>query len=198
MIHKIFHPDTDPNTGPVDPLASLEKSTDAQKHMTNIQIPRLEALQTASDHYSADPYSQSLRARKRFRQEKKVSREKEALDTKIKDTYALPEGLSLVEDSEEMRKEAKETWLKGRQEIREREPKRRKNITTSIEVAPIAPPRSSGSLRVPKSCEDLSTRAISTSSLRARILENTARHRGLTSASLNSKKSSYIISGLRR
>lgn len=189
--------DTDPNAGPVDPLAALEKSTEAENRMKNVQIPRLEALQTVSDVYSSDPYSQSLRARKRFREEKKVIQEKEASDRTIKDVYALPETLALAEESDAAKAEAKEGWIKGRQEFNERAAAKRRRITAPIEIAPSRSSSTTSSL-VSKASK-LTSRATSVSSLRAKILENTARQRGSSSTSGFLKKPpDAVIKGIHR
>lgn len=97
-----------------DPLAALEKTTDAQNHLTKVQIPRLESLQSASEHYNADPYAHSTRIRKRFREEKKIEQAKQKANDEIKGRYGLPASLSLVEDDEQAKQEAKEEWIKAR------------------------------------------------------------------------------------
>src|ERR1700733_8388626 len=87
--------DTDGSTSVTDPLAALEKTTDAQNHLTKVQVPRLESLQSVSEHYNSDPYSLSLKVRKRFREEKKLDKAKKAVDDGIRGKYALPEDLTL-------------------------------------------------------------------------------------------------------
>ncbi|KAJ3804887.1 DUF572-domain-containing protein [Lentinula aff. lateritia] len=144
--------DTDGNAAPIDPLAALEKTTDAQIHQTKVQIPRLESLMDVSDRYNSDPYSLSLKARKHFREDKKIWKEKEKSDTQVKDRYALPTNLNLAEEDGESIKEAKEQWRMGREEILLRDSKRRKLVVESSIV--------------PSS---------SIESLRARVLINTAR-----------------------
>lgn len=163
--------DTEGNAGPADPLAALEKSTDAKNHQTKVQIPRLESLMDVSEQYNSDPYSLSLKVRKHFREDKKVRKEKEKLDTQVKDRYALPTTLSLVTEDAETIKDAKEQWQKGREEISLRESKRRKlGVQTSIM------PSSSRSLRPNSTSSSLKTSSSSAAeSLRARILGNTAR-----------------------
>ncbi|KAJ4495135.1 DUF572-domain-containing protein [Lentinula edodes] len=154
--------DTDGNSAPVDPLAALEKTTDAQIHQTKVQIPRLESLMDVSDRYNSDPYSLSLKARKHFREDKKIWKEKEKSDTQVKDRYALPTNLSLAEEDGETIKEAKEQWRKGREEILLRDSKRRK---LAVETSVV--PSSSG-------LSSTSSSAV-VESLRARVLINTAR-----------------------
>jgi len=63
--------DTDKNPSDSDPLADLEKMTNAKKHMDDVQIPRIESLQNVSEYYNSDPYSFSSKARRKFREEKK-------------------------------------------------------------------------------------------------------------------------------
>ncbi|EEB97310.1 hypothetical protein MPER_03403, partial [Moniliophthora perniciosa FA553] len=154
--------DTDGNVAPADPLAALEKTTDAQNHHKNVQVPRLESLMDVSDHFNADPYSLSLKVRKQFRQDKKIRLEKEKADGKVRDRYALPTTLNLVEDDEKALQEAKEQWERARQEKQSRDNKRRR-------------------LPIQTSITSLSSRSASSSSsgaagsLRARILNNTAK-----------------------
>lgn len=147
--------------------------------MNQVQVPRLEALQTVSDHYSADPYSLSLKARKRFREEKKVEREKQESDEKLKSTYGLPEVLSLSEESEESRADAREHWLKGREALRLQDDSKRRKLVRETDIVPIS---RSKVLTAPQALSARTTgrqgpsSASAVSSLRARILENTARH----------------------
>ncbi|GBE88487.1 hypothetical protein BKA93DRAFT_81427 [Sparassis latifolia] len=164
--------DTDPNGGPVDPLAALEKSTDAQNHMNQVQIPRLEELQMLSDHYSVDPYMRSKKVRQRFRTEKKLDQARRAADDTLKSTYALPEELALTVESEDSRAEAHKHWEKERLALEVREKAKRRMVGRPPETAPTASSRPS--LLHKKLSAGPPGSAIS--SLRARILENTARH----------------------
>jgi len=100
--------------GPSDPLAALEKTAEAVKYSAAVQAPRIESLQSLSDRYSADPYSHSMRMRKKFRIQKKIDKAQQAADDAVKSKYGLPETLGLVPDSE-VAAEAKEGWVKGRQ-----------------------------------------------------------------------------------
>lgn len=164
-------PDTDPNAGPVDPLAALEKSTDAQNHMNNVQVPRLEAIQSLADHYGSDPYSLSVKVRKRFREVKKIEKKQEAADTQVKGRYGLPEELKLTAETEETRLEAKEEWSKAQKELAARESKRRK-----LEPIGLVPRAStSSSLSARSTGASGSGRSSAADLLRARILQNTAR-----------------------
>ena len=170
--HSSCHSDTE-GKAPDDPLAALEKTTDAQTHLTKVQVPRLEALMDVSEHYNSDPYSLSTKVRKRFREDKKIRKEKEKADDQVRDRYALPSTLSLVEEDADARKEAKEEWAKGREELLSRERKRRKlPVETSLKVS-----YSSSSSRASGSRGSTSSSA--SDALRARILGNTARRSSL-------------------
>jgi len=155
----IHDPDKEPD-GSIDALAALEKTTDAKRLMETVQKPRIESLQGMSEHYNADPYSLSVRVRKRFREEKKVELAKRQADEAIKGRYGLPETLRLLEEDEKAVQEARSQWLNRRLAYGEQESKRRK--VCSI-------PSSSSSVN-------------SVDSLRTRILQNTAKK---TTASRN-------------
>ena len=174
----IYLAETDPNQGPVDPLAALEKSTDAQNHMNNVQVPRIEALQDLADHYGSDPYAHSLRVRKRFREQKKVDKAREEADEAIKSAYGLPEVLALSAEDEETRAKAREEWEHARQALQEREGSKRRKLGTEVGIVPRVthaggPSRSS---RAGTSTSRGGGDAVS--ALRAKILGNTARQSG--------------------
>jgi len=167
------------NAGPSDPLAALEKSTDAQNHLKNVQMPRLESLQVVSEHYNSDPYSLSSKVRKRFRAEKKAEKEKEAADEGIKDRYGLPETLSLLQEDDRTKSEAIQEWEKERRELELRENSKRRRLasegiamstSSTIKLSQSRP----GSVQSSGSTVRLGSSS-AVSSLRARILENTAR-----------------------
>lgn len=69
-----------------------------------------------SDKYNEDPYAASVRARKRFREVKKVEKAKEAVDDGIKSRYGLPAELKLLEEGPSEADEARREWLKARRE----------------------------------------------------------------------------------
>ncbi|KAG1735791.1 DUF572-domain-containing protein [Suillus lakei] len=156
--------DTEGKAGPADPLAALEKTTEAQNHVTKVQIPRIEALQGVSDRYNNDPYALSSMVRKRFRAEKKIEAQKRADDDMLKDKYGLPEELKLIEDDAEVKHQARDEWAKARMKYEaERNSKR---------------PR----LSIPSSFGSRSRPTLDpVSSLRARILDNTRRSSTLAS-----------------
>ncbi|KAA1467368.1 DUF572-domain-containing protein [Dentipellis sp. KUC8613] len=165
--------DTEGKEAPVDPLAALEKSTDAQTHATKVQAPRLEQLQDASDHYNSDPYTLSRRVRKRFREEKKVEKEKAEVDRNIKERYGLPAELSLIRDDEKSTAEAKEEWLKGRQNLASTDAAKRRKLALDAPLlsSTSSRARASGSTTMPSA----STSSSSLANLRTRILANTSR-----------------------
>ena len=137
--------------------------------MNNVQKPRIESLQTLADHYGSDPYSLSLKVRKRFRVEKKVEKEKQEADKELKGKYGLPEELSLVAaEDEDIRTQAKEDWLKGRQALQSSQNAKKRKLV-EIGVVPSGP----SSRAAPKAGPSSSTDPVA--SLRARILGNTAR-----------------------
>ncbi|KAI6099833.1 DUF572-domain-containing protein [Pisolithus sp. B1] len=129
-IH-VFFEIPENNSATTDPLTALEKSTDAHKHLTNVQIPRLESLQDLSDHYNNDPYARSAVVRKHFRAEKKVEAAKRADDDRIKGRYGLPETLKLLEDSDEARNEAREEWERGRRQLEAQSSIRKARLSSS-------------------------------------------------------------------
>lgn len=174
------HSDTDKEGVVVDPLAALEKTTESKHHMENVQKPRIESLQSASEHYNSDPYSLSLKARKKFREEKKIDAKKRQADDSLKGRYSLPAELSLIEDDVQAINDAKSQWKQAQEERQLRESKRRKLLETSISV-PVPASRTSGS----------SSKTATLDSLRTRILQNTAK----TSASLRSNSSLSRLPG---
>jgi coiled-coil domain-containing protein 130 len=152
--------DTEGKSGPVDPLAALEKTTNAENHLNQVQIPRLELLQNVSEHYNSDPYTLSLRVRKRFREEKKIEQERVAADNALKSKYGLPEHLELIPDDDDTKAEARREWEKGKAELRAKEgPKKRRT----------------GRPMLPSKTTTTATSNAAASSLRAQILGNSQR-----------------------
>ncbi|KAF9523547.1 DUF572-domain-containing protein, partial [Crepidotus variabilis] len=115
--------DKDP-TAALDPLATLEKTTDAKRLVETVQKPRIESLHSVSEHFNSDPYSLSLKARRKFREEKKIELRKRGLDNELKGRYGLPKNLSLLEDDEKAVEEAKFQWLAAKEEHAARDPSR--------------------------------------------------------------------------
>lgn len=152
----------------------LEKSTDAQNHLTKVQAPRLESLQAVSEQYNADPYTLSTKVRKRFREEKKIEKQKRDADDQIKGKYALPETLGLVPDDDDAKDEARQAWEQGRRELELRERSKRRRLAIDVTSIPaVAPSREQRKLAASSSKRSQPHNTVT--SLRARILENTAR-----------------------
>jgi len=152
--------------GPVDPLVALEKSTDALKRQETIERPRIESLQSASDHYNTDPYALSKKVRNRFRAEKKAEKAIKAKDDEIKRRYGLPESLGFVrEDDRALNVEAKEQFQRARRKLEVDEDAKARKLAVQDG------PATSRLDRIP-SCSS------SKSSLSATILRNSLRHPG--------------------
>ncbi|KAF8893288.1 hypothetical protein CPB85DRAFT_227378 [Mucidula mucida] len=137
------------------------KTTSAQNHLTQVQLPRLESLQSVSDQFNADPYTLSSKIRKQFRAEKKVDIAKRKADDTIRDRYALPSELKLLEDNAQTAREAKEQWAKA---VESRDAKRRKLSPVPSTITLLSSSRSKPSAS--KTPID---------ALRARVLGNTAK-----------------------
>ncbi|KAI9451053.1 DUF572-domain-containing protein [Lactarius psammicola] len=162
--------DTEGKTEPADPLAALEKTTDAQAHATKVQAPRLEQLEDLSAHYNEDPYTHSQRARKRFRAEKKVEQARAEADRSLKEKYGLPAELALERaDDAGTAAEARDEWARARAERAVDDARRKRKLALEAPVLPPgpAPPRRSSEAGTPTSS--------AASSLRARLLSNSAR-----------------------
>ena len=152
--------------------------------MNNVQIPRLEALQDLSDRYASDPYAHSLRVRKRFREQKKLDKAQEAADERIKDAYGLPEELPLTAESEESKARAKEQWDQARHAHEERESVKRRKIGAETTIVP----RTASTSRTRSIDSTGKSRNDPVSSLRAKILGNTAKQSGSSSGGLSRMK----------
>ncbi len=121
-----------------------------------------------SERYSADPYSLSVKVRKKFREEKKIEQQKRKADDDIKGRYGLPTSLSLLEDDEKAKEEAKSAWEEARQHFQSQERAKRRRLG-GLDVPSTTSRTATGSKSSSKSAVD---------SLRARVLENTARKGG--------------------
>lgn len=172
--------------GPSDPLAALEKTTQAQIHQKKVEVPRLDSLQSLSEQYNADPYTQSLRVRKQFRITKKLDKEKKEADDAVKNKYALPDELALVADDELIKEEAHEAFTLAKKErvLEESAAQRRIAVETGLASAIM---RTSGPIRTAKSTRIdrgvktggpsviTSSRSGTLSSLRNRLLQTSHR-----------------------
>ncbi|KXN85861.1 hypothetical protein AN958_10759 [Leucoagaricus sp. SymC.cos] len=177
--------DPDKKDTPDDPLAALEKTSEAQANLTKVQIPRLEELQDVSEHYNADPYTLSQKARKKFREEKKIDQQKRKADDDLKGRYGLPAALSLLEDDDKAKEEAKSAWEEAKQLHQQQTAKRRRVGRVDV---PSTSRTASGSSVSASSKSSLDT-------LRARILSNTAKN---GSSSASSRQSSKPILPIRK
>lgn len=177
ITHLTRQSDTEGKQGDVDPLAALEKSTDAQRHMNEVQKPRIESLQVVADHYGSDPYSLSLKVRKRFREDKKVEKEKQAEEKELKGRYGLPEELVLTRDSAEIREQDREAWLKARGELFDRQSAKRPRLETVSILARQLPKSSSSSSKTASSSSSSRVPASAAEQLKARILGNTGKRK---------------------
>lgn len=181
------------NAGPPDPLAALEKTTDAQTHLTKVQIPRLESLQDASEQHNADPYALSMKVRKRFREEKKIDKAKTAIDDGIRGKYGLPETLALVEEDSDLRDEAKGEWERGQRELEARSSLKRRRLASETTSKSVNTSR----LKMPSMPASRTRRIESNkvvSSLRDRIMENTAARTSLPATSETKKMGLSLLS----
>ena len=147
--------------------------------MNQVQVPRIEALQSLADHYGSDPYSLSRKVRKRFREDKRVEKEKQAEDDELKGRYGLPEELVMKRDDAETREQDREAWLKAKEELASRQ-RAKKPRLESIPITARQLPKSHSHISRSAS----SSRASGSSSqpsaaelLKARILGNTGRRK---------------------
>lgn len=180
MIHSHADPDKKDNT-PDDPLAALEKTSEAQTHLTQVQIPRLEALQSVSEHYNADPYTLSLKVRKKFREEKKREQQKRKADEDLKGRYGLPASFSLVEDDTKAREEAKAAWEEAKQKFHQSQEGAKRRRIGGVDDVPVI---SSTTHRLTGGSSSSSL-----DNLRTRILSNTAKNGSIPHPRLSSKSS---------
>lgn len=174
--------DSEASATPADPLAVLEKATDAKNHLTKVQMPRIESLQEVSDHFNSDPYALSKKIRKSFREEKKVELKRKEADDTLKSKFGLPEDLRLDQDNEDTIQEAKAEWIKAQRDLESQRSAKRRKITAMGGQLDSSTQRSSASV-VPRIRARLGSSGASSApnpvvnALRARILENTARQR---------------------
>jgi coiled-coil domain-containing protein 130 len=157
--------DTEGKAGPSDPLATLEKTTEAETRLKTVQAPRLEALQAVSDAQGIDPYTASVRLRKRFRVEKKAEQALVAADDALKDRYALPAELTLVRDDKDTAERDKREWEEARAVERETAANKRRRIAER----PLAP------VLLRSAVSGSKGGSAGLSALGQRILQNTAR-----------------------
>lgn len=172
--------DTD-KAGPSDPLAALEKTKQQEHQLATIGKPRIAELETLSEHYNADPFAHSSRARKFLRAEKKVEAAKTKADKAVRDKYALPEDLRLAAvDDAELLKEAKDAFEVGRKERDSELDMTSRRLSAAIGSQGVR----SGSTSLPgertnramvKGQSSASSAAGASFSLRSRLLQSTTR-----------------------
>jgi len=145
-----------------------------------------------SDHYNADPYTLSLKVRKKFREEKKLDQQKRKADDELKGRYGLPASLSLLEEDVKAREEAKSAWEEAKQQLQSKESAKRRRIGgVDVPVISSTHRTASGSSASSKinSSSSSSSSSSSLDTLRARILSNTAKSGSLKHSQLPSKSS---------
>ena len=119
-----------------------------------------------------------MRARKRFRAEKKVEQARVEADKSLKEKYGLPAELALERaDDASAAAEARDEWVRARAERTVEDSRRKRKLALEAPVLPPAPLRGS---------EPSPSTSSAASSLRARLLSNSTRRSvaGSTSASL--------------
>jgi len=151
-----IHENDPSKAGPSDPLAQLEKTANQERRANEVGAPRLNALQELSEHHGADPYELSSKVRKRFREEKRAEKRKRDADEAVKEKYALPSDLKLV-DSTEVEEEASR-WKSDRRDWEARETAKRRRLSAEVGSSP-----------------STSFRSTKTTSLASTLLRNTAR-----------------------
>ncbi|KIM33618.1 hypothetical protein M408DRAFT_326292 [Serendipita vermifera MAFF 305830] len=131
------HENDPTKAGPSDPLAQVEKTAESSRRARETGAPRIDSLQELSETYNADPYELSKRVRKQFREVKKVEKRKRGEEEEVKNKYALPSTLKLV-DEEEVKEEAKLAWSQERPawEAEDRS-KRRRIAAETGQTAPL-------------------------------------------------------------
>ncbi|KAG8748157.1 hypothetical protein FRC10_008890 [Ceratobasidium sp. 414] len=119
--------ENDPSkNAPLDPLQSLEKSTNQEENYIKHAKPHLEELQELSAARSSDPYALSSRLRKSFRTDKHVALRVKASDDAVRERYGLDANLKLVDANDALlREDAKEGWVEGKRRLEEESVKRR-------------------------------------------------------------------------
>lgn len=123
--------ENDPSkAGPSDPLVQLEKTANQERRANEVGAPRLNALQELSEHYGSDPFELSSKVRKRFREEKKAEKRKRDADEAVKEKYALPTDLKLV-DNAEVEEEASR-WKGERRDWEARDNAKRRRISAEV------------------------------------------------------------------
>ena len=127
-----------------------------------------------------------MRARKRFRAEKKVEQARVEADKSLKEKYGLPAELALERaDDASAAAEARDEWVRARAERTAEDSRRKRKLALEAPVLPPAP------LRGLEPSPSISSAG---SSLRARLLSNSARR----SVAGSSTSASLVLPVLRK
>ncbi|KZT56939.1 DUF572-domain-containing protein [Calocera cornea HHB12733] len=94
--YAIHDPEASAAAGEADPLASLEKTTNAVQMMEKVSVPRIEELQEFSERRTADPYALSSKLRRSFREEKRVLQAQQRADEGLREKYGISEEIKLL------------------------------------------------------------------------------------------------------
>lgn len=115
-----------------------------------------------------------------------MEKQKKEADDDVRGRYALPETLELIADDDEDKAEASQKWITGRREFVAEDDAKRRRLTAEfaplrLSGAPLKPRSTPSQTRhrgrasaIPRSTSDVGETGAA-SSLRARLLQNTAR-----------------------
>ncbi|KAG8680903.1 hypothetical protein FRC09_017886, partial [Ceratobasidium sp. 395] len=157
-----IHENDPSKNAPLDPLQSLEKSTNQEENYIKHAKPHLEQLQELSAVRSSDPYTLSSRLRKSFRADKHVALRVKASDDAVRERYGLDPSLKLVDANDALlREEAKDGWAEGKRQLEEEGARRRledaHNGLLSAQQADAGPSSSAGPSRPTSNSESRSS-----------------------------------------
>lgn len=90
--------ETDPSKQPqVDPFAAVEKGTNQMEAQKKV-LPRLTQIGEANETTWSDPYAMNQKLRAKHRVERRQEHAANRSNLEIKDRYALPEDMRIVDD----------------------------------------------------------------------------------------------------
>ncbi|TIB73464.1 DUF572-domain-containing protein [Wallemia mellicola] len=90
--------ETDPDKKPaVDPFAAVEKGTNQVEAQKKV-VPRLSQIGDANDATWSDPYAMNQKLRAKHRVERRQEHASNRANLELKDRYALPEDLQIIDD----------------------------------------------------------------------------------------------------
>lgn len=94
--------ETDPDKKPaVDPFAAVEKGTNQVEAQKKV-VPRLSQIGDANDATWSDPYEMNQKLRAKHRVERRQEHASNRTNLELKDRYALPEDLQIVDDQRDI------------------------------------------------------------------------------------------------